>query len=94
MFVYILSSKRNGTLYIGVTGDLVSRVYQHKTKADPDSFTSRYNVSRLMYFETFDDPVTAISREKQLKGWLRVKKIRLIESTNPEWIDLYPALTA
>jgi putative endonuclease len=94
MYVYILSSKRNGTLYIGVTSDLVGRVYQHKMKADPDSFTSRYDVNRLTYFETFDHPLTAIAREKQLKGWLRIKKIRLIESTNPEWVDLYPALTA
>ena len=88
MFVYLMASRKDGTLYLGVTRDLVRRVYQHKTKATP-GFTSRYDVDRLVWFETYDDPVTAIEREKDIKKWRREWKVRLIEETNPDWRDLY-----
>ena len=75
-------------LYIGVTNDLQRRVYQHKNKTEPNSFTARYNVNRLVYFEIFSDIKDAISREKQLKAWRREKKVMLLESENPHWKDL------
>ena len=91
-YVYILASATNVTLYIGVTSDLLRRVYQHKNHLDPDSFTSKYNVHKLVYFEETSDIKSALEREKQLKGWRRSKKNGLIEKMNPDWIDLYPAL--
>ena len=75
------------TLYTGVTNDLKRRVFEHKRKLIP-GFTSKYNITRLVYFETCSDIKSAITREKQIKGWLRSKKIALIESVNPNWIDL------
>lgn len=78
-------------LYVGVTSNLLGRVYQHKTHA-VTRFTSRYHVHLLVWFECYDDPLTAISREKELKKWRREWKINLIEQTNPEWIDLYETL--
>ena len=90
-FVYILASKRNGTLYIGVTKDLIRRVYEHKTDAVP-GFTSRHEVHNLVWYEQTDSIFSAIKREKQLKNWQRTWKIRLIEQTNPDWHDLYSAL--
>ncbi|MGJ4997759.1 GIY-YIG nuclease family protein [Bradyrhizobium sp. HKCCYLS3077] len=89
--VYLLASKKHGTLYLGVTNDLVRRVYEHRTKATP-SFTSRYDVGKLVWFEVYDDPTTAITREKELKKWRRDWKIRLIEEQNPNWDDLYPGI--
>jgi len=86
--IYILASKRNGTLYIGVTSNLVKRVWQHKNKA-VSGFTEGYRVNTLVYFEQFDDMYTAITREKQLKTWGRAWKISLIEKANPNWNDLY-----
>jgi putative endonuclease len=86
--VYILASKRNGTLYIGVTSNLISRVSEHKQNL-LDGFTKRYSVHRLVYFELHDDMDAAIRREKQLKKWSRIKKIELIERSNPAWRDLY-----
>jgi putative endonuclease len=86
--VYLLASKRNGTLYTGFTSDLPGRVYQHETKTIR-GFTTRYNVIQLVYHERFADAYTAIQREKQLKKWNRAWKIRLIEKHNPEWKDLY-----
>jgi len=86
-YVYILASKKNGTLYTGVTNDIERRVYEHKHKLTP-GFTSRYNVNRLMYYDEYNDIRDAIAREKQIKGWLRKKKIALIESMNPNWDDL------
>jgi putative endonuclease len=86
--VYILASA-SGVLYIGVTNDLETRVLQHKNRAHP-GFTARYNIHKLVYFEFFHDVRAAIAREKQLKGWLRKRKIALIESTNPHWSDLSP----
>ncbi|KYK43625.1 GIY-YIG nuclease family protein [Bradyrhizobium diversitatis] len=91
-YVYILASKKHGTLYIGVTRDLVRRVYEHKTKAVP-GFTSKYGVNKLVLFEIYDDPATAIAREKELKKWRRDWKTRLIEEQNPNWDDLYPGIT-
>ena len=83
-----MASRKDGTLYLGVTRNLIRRVYQHKSKATP-GFTSRYTVDRLVWFETYDDPTTAITREKEIKKWRRDWKIRLIEETNPDWRDLY-----
>ena len=85
--VYILASRRHGTLYIGVTSDLFARLHQHRTKSVP-GFTTRYAVSRLVHYETADSMYAAISREKQLKAWRRNWKIALIEERNPEWQDL------
>ena len=87
-YVYILFNKRNGTLYVGVTNDLVKRVWQHKNKV-ADSFTKRYDVDKLGYYEVCDDVNSAIAREKQLKGGNRKNKLELIELTNPDWQDLY-----
>jgi putative endonuclease len=90
-YVYLLASKKHGTLYLGVTRNLVRRVYQHSTKA-AESFTSRYGVDKLVWFEIYDDAVTAITREKELKKWRRDWKVRLIEEQNPGWVDLYPGI--
>jgi len=87
-YVYLLASRKAGTLYLGVTRDLVRRVYQHKTKATP-GFASRYDVRRLVWFEVYDDPTTAIAREKEIKKWRRQWKIELIEKSNATWRDLY-----
>ncbi len=86
-YVYILSSRKHRTLYIGVTNDLIRRVYQHQSKS-VRCFTKRYGVNKLVYFEIFDDPLSAIAREKQLKKWRREWKIQLIENQNPDWIGL------
>ena len=86
-FVYILASKRNGTLYVGVTNDLVRRTAEHKGHVN-QGFTSRYNVTNLVYFEPYPDFAQAIAREKQLKKWRRAWKIALIEKDNPRWDDL------
>jgi putative endonuclease len=88
-YVYLLASKKHGTLYLGVTNDIVRRAYEHRTKA-VDGFTKRYGVDRLVWFEIYDDIANAITREKELKKWRRDWKIRLIEAENPDWIDLYP----
>jgi putative endonuclease len=85
-YVYILAS-RSRNLYVGVTNDLERRVYEHKQKLVP-GFTTKYNIDRLVYFETTEDVGAAISREKQIKGWLRSRKIALIGSINPTWDDL------
>ena len=85
-YVYILANS-NGTLYTGVTNDLKRRVYEHKHKL-VEGFTKRYNVTRLVYFEETGDIKAALMREKQIKGWLRQKKIKLIKSVNPKWGDL------
>ena len=85
--VYILASQKRGTLYVGVTSDLMARLHQHRTDAVP-GFTSRYGVHRLVHFDVCDTMNVAISREKQLKRWHRQWKINLIEAANPEWRDL------
>jgi putative endonuclease len=87
--VYILASRRNGTLYVGVTSDLVQRMSQHKSLAVP-GFTRKYRVTILVYVERFAQITDAIAREKQLKGWNRAWKLKLIERGNPEWADLDP----
>ncbi len=90
-YVYLLATRKHGTLYVGVTNDLLRRVYQHKTHAAP-GFTSRYNIHQLVWFESYDDPQNAIAREKEIKKWWRDWKINLVERSNPEWIDLYALL--
>jgi putative endonuclease len=90
-YVCILANHIGGTLDIGVTNDLVRRVYEHKSNA-AESFTKRHDVNRLVYFECFEDIEQAIRREKRLKKWTRAWKIALIEKDNPDWIDLYPEI--
>jgi putative endonuclease len=90
-YVYILASGIGGTVYIGVTNDLIRRVGEHRLKM-VKGFTKKYEVDRLVYFEQFDDAENAIKREKQLKKWNRAWKIRLIEQLNPNWDDLYPSI--
>lgn len=87
-YVYILASKKNGTLYIGVTSDLIKRVFEHK-QGQVEGFTKKYNVNRLVYYEKVDNTEEAIKRERRLKKWKRNWKIELIEKENPEWNDLY-----
>ncbi|MBT8141387.1 MAG: GIY-YIG nuclease family protein [Gammaproteobacteria bacterium] len=89
--VYILASKKHGTLYVGVTSDPVARVWQHKEKFI-DGFTSRYEVNTLVYYELHETMYSAITREKQIKKWKRAWKIRLIEEMNKEWRDLYETI--
>ena len=86
-YVYILASKRNGTLYIGVTNDLERRLYEHRNNLI-EGFTNKYNVHHLVYYEDVNDIQSALQREKQLKRWTRKWKIELIEKVNPEWRDL------
>ncbi|PCI59640.1 MAG: endonuclease [Gammaproteobacteria bacterium] len=89
--LYILANKRNGTLYIGVTSDLIKRIWQHKNNSVA-GFTKKYNVHTLVYFEQHQEMMEAIKREKQLKKWNRSWKINLIEKGNPDWDDLYVGL--
>lgn len=86
--VYILASKRNGTLYVGVTSNLVKRVWEHKNNL-VEGFTKKYGAHLLVYFEQFGDMVAAIAREKQIKKWDRAWKIELIETSNPDWRELW-----
>jgi len=85
--VYILTNKNNTVLYIGITSNLKKRIYEHKNKI-VNGFSKKYNMNKLVYYEVFETPIEAISVEKKIKGWLRIKKIKLIESINPEWKDL------
>ena len=87
-YIYILASSRNGTLYIGVTNDLIRRVWEHKNNL-VEGFTKKYNVHTLVYYESVENSESAIKREKQLKKWKRYWKIKLIEEMNKEWKDLY-----
>lgn len=89
--VYVLASKRNGTLYIGVTSDLRKRVWEHKNDL-VEGFTKRYRVHHLVYYELHDDMVSAIEREKQMKKWNRAWKLELIEKHNPDWQDLWEGI--
>ena len=88
-YVYILTNKNHTVLYTGVTRDLLRRVYEHKNHLDKGSFTDRYNIEYLVYFESTSDVTAAIEREKQIKGWNRKRKDKLIASKNPNWDDLY-----
>ena len=90
-YIYILANAADRVLYVGVTNDLRRRVYEHRTKAVP-GFTSRYSVTKLVYYEVCEDTYTAISREKQLKGGSRDAKVQLIRGMNPGWDDLYDSL--
>ncbi|MBM3484204.1 MAG: GIY-YIG nuclease family protein [Alphaproteobacteria bacterium] len=90
-YVYIMASRRNGTLYVGVTSDLVKRVYEHR-EGLVAGFTKRYGVKRLVYYETHDSIRSAIQRESTMKHWSRGWKLALIERDNPEWKDLFPSL--
>lgn len=89
--VYIMTNKRNGTLYTGVTSDLIKRVYQHK-QGVTDGFTKKYQCKQLVYYEQFEEMIPAIAREKQIKAGSRKKKLAMIESINPSWRDLYQTL--
>ena len=92
-FVYILSNRTNTTIYTGVTSNLPARIREHKDHLDPGSFTARYEVTKLVYYEEAGrEPLVAIDREKQIKGWNRARKNKLINSMNPTWEDLYPRL--
>jgi len=91
-FIYILTNKNNTTLYVGVTSDLPGRILQHRTKKYPKSFTARYGLDKLVYWESFISIVEAITREKQLKAGSRKKKVDLVNKSNPEWLDLYDVL--
>ncbi|MFZ0072809.1 MAG: GIY-YIG nuclease family protein [Xanthobacteraceae bacterium] len=90
-WIYILTNRPNGTLYIGVTSNLIQRVWQHREGVVP-GFTKRYGLKRLVYFEAYDDISVAIQREKNVKHWPRTWKVRLILASNPEWRDLYKTL--
>ncbi len=90
-YVYILAGRKNGVLYVGVTSNIIKRIFEHKNNL-VEGFTNKYNVHNLVYFETFDDIKDAITREKTMKKWNRAWKIRLIEKKNKEWKDLYNEL--
>ena len=90
--VYIMASKRNGTLYTGVTSNLVQRVWQHKNNL-VEGFTERYGIHTLVWYEVHETMISAITREKKIKNWKRIWKLALIEKTNPEWRDLYIDIT-
>jgi putative endonuclease len=91
-YVYIITNKKNGTLYIGVTSDLIKRVYEHKNKVILTSFSAKYNLDKLVYYEVSENIESAILREKQMKKWNRAWKIQLIDQDNPSWKDLYSDL--
>ena len=91
-YVYILANNRNTVIYTGVTKDLIRRVYEHRHHLDPDSFTAKYDVTRLVFYEATTDVRAAIEREKQIKSWNRARKNRLIESMNPQWEDLWESI--
>ena len=88
-YVYILTNHHKNVIYTGVTNDLRRRMYEHKNHLDKGSFTARYNIERLVYYEATSDVNTALEREKQIKGWNRKRKDKLVESKNPNWEDLY-----
>ena len=91
-YVYILANVTGTVVYTGVTNDLIRRVYEHKHNSDPNSFTARYSVQKLVYYESTSSRYEAISREKQIKSWNRKRKNELVESKNPKWEDLYDSI--
>ena len=91
-YVYILATQDNRVIYTGVTNNLIKRIYEHKNSLDPKSFTSRYHVNKLVYYECTADVKAAIEREKQIKGWSRKHKNKLIESKNPQWSEQYDSI--
>ena len=92
-YVYIMSNRPNGSIYVGMTSDLVKRIYQHRTNAVP-GFTSRYNLKMLVFWEEHATAMNAIQREKTLKHWVRTWKVELIEKNNPDWIDLFDQIAS
>ena len=92
-YVYILANQTNVTIYTGVTNNLLRRIYEHKNNIDPDSFTAKYGVHKLVYYEETTDAKSAIEREKQIKGWNRERKNKLVSGLNPMWKDLYPMIS-
>ena len=91
-YVYILTNNHKNVIYTGVTNDLIKRVYEHKNHLDKGSYTDRYNAEDLVYFESTTDVTAAIEREKQIKGWNRKRKDKLVTSKNPDWVDLYETI--
>ena len=91
-YVYFLTNKSNRVLYVGVTNDLIRRIYEHKNHLEENSFTAKYKTTKLVYYEQTTDVRSAIAREKQIKSWDRERKNNLIESMNPAWEDLYPTI--
>ena len=91
--IYIMTNRPKGTLYIGVSSDLLKRVFEHRSHVI-DGFTTRYNLDKLVYYECYEDMYTALTREKNLKNWKRIWKISLIEKMNPAWLDLYHGLVS
>ena len=91
-YVYILSNITGTTIYVGVTNNLLRRVYEHREKLDASSFTAKYDIHKLVYYEYTGDVRAALEREKQIKSWKRAKKNALVETMNPEWIDLYDSI--
>ena len=91
-YVYMMTNKYNNVLYTGFTSNLIRRIYVHKEHMDPKSFTTRYRVEKLVYYESTTDVRSAIDREKQIKSWNRTRKNQLVESMNPQWRDLYPEI--
>ena len=91
-YVYILATQDNRVIYTGITNNLVKRIYARKNKLDPKSFTSRYHVDKLVYYECTGDVRAAIEREKQIKGWSRGRKNKLVETKNPQWKELYDSI--
>ena len=92
-YVYILTNKNHNVLYTGVTNNLIRRIYEHKMHLEKNSFTAKYNVTKLVYFEETSNVKTALEREKQIKSWSRQRKIGLIFDFNPGWFDLYERIT-
>ena len=92
-YVYMMTNKYNNVLYTGFTSNLIRRIYVHKEHMDPKSFTTRYHVEKLVYYESTTDVRSAIEREKQIKSWNRTRKNQLVESMNPQWRDLYLEIT-
>ena len=91
-YVYMLTNKHKNLIYVGITNDLARRVYEHKHHLDRGSYTDRYNIEYLIYYESTSDVKAAIEREKQIKGWNRQRKDKLIAKTNPQWKDLYETI--
>ena len=91
-YVYFLANRDNKVLYVGITNNLPRRIYEHKNSLDKKSFTSRYHINKLVYYEYTGDVRAAIEREKQIKSWNRARKNKLIQSKNPEWKDLYESI--
>jgi putative endonuclease len=93
-YIYILTNKYNKVFYIGVTSNLIKRIFEHKSKSEPKSFTAKYNLNKLVYYESTEDIISAIEREKYLKHKTKSFKIQLVQSINPDFQDLYPTIVS